>query len=240
VELYRRKKTRSHTATVWADLTIGHLISPVLLISSVLLAGGSSGCAEAPSNVSAPPDAPTEAATAAAAQQALVVAEMDRGHALLGLSLMGASDEDYAEAVAFWLLQHEQYSHTSDQEVIASHLPCVMNQYPRVAIGAALDMALQRAIRTQARGKCSKASARTPLPNVVAEPSWSTRSTGAGSAAAAEIAAGAERPANRRQMTVEVQEKVVIGGTPNRLPSWDSMQTPQSGRSSDPAKEVSD
>lgn len=84
------------------------------------------------------------------------------------------TDQEFEEGSRAWLSQHKEYWNDKDVAVLQSHLDSVLHQYPMISLGAAFDMALQRAL---AAGEQERAAKNPPpkrstdyLPDTQAEP----------------------------------------------------------------------
>jgi hypothetical protein len=68
--------------------------------------------------------------------------------------------DQFGQASRVWLNSHSEYDNPHDRDALQSHLSAVLSQYPQIAIGPALDMALQRALNAGAQTNTQQPPAR--------------------------------------------------------------------------------
>jgi hypothetical protein len=71
---------------------------------------------------------------------------VDPSAELLQLRLSTMTDQEYQDGSAYWLSQHKEYATKEWIEALGRELQQVVAQYPAIALGPALDMALQRQV----------------------------------------------------------------------------------------------
>ncbi len=109
-----------------------------------------------PTMATAPPSAnstPNPSETLRDAPQSTVVANpYSQNGAIPGEEYLdwpwgSTSDDQFNAGVSAWFQKHSEYNNSEAQQAINSHFQEVLKQYPQIALGPAIDMALQRALR---------------------------------------------------------------------------------------------
>ena len=93
-----------------------------------------------------PAAAAQPAATETAPQPFTGTLDPVAGEEYLGSGWMSLSQEQFESGVKAWFQRHPEYNNAEAQQAINSHFQDVAKQYPVIALGPALDMALRRAL----------------------------------------------------------------------------------------------
>ena len=115
------------------------------IIALLLCIGGFYGKSQVRSAATAP--AQETGISATTTTQPQPAQAIDPRDALLQMHVEQLSDEQYNAAINRWLEMHPEASSQESKNVMSQLLQEVYNQYPRSALGPALDMALRRGQR---------------------------------------------------------------------------------------------